>query len=46
VRVAPAADTPLLWSPTKLPHPRPDATLAENGLKPGNILRWVVLKKD
>jgi len=46
VRVAPSVDTTLLWSHSKLPHPRPDATLAENGLKPGNILRWVVLKKD
>ena len=46
VRVAPSADTTLLWSHSKLPHPRPDATLAENGLKQGNILRWVVVKKD
>lgn len=40
VRVAPSVETRRLKLHTRLPHPRPDATLAENGLKQGHVLRW------
>jgi hypothetical protein len=46
VRVAPSPDMKRVWSHHKLPHPRGDATMAENGLTPGCILRWVRVKKD
>lgn len=46
VRVAPSADTTLMWSHTGLPHPRRDATLAENGITSACVLRWVQVAED
>jgi hypothetical protein len=46
VRVAPSADTTFMWSHTGLPHPRRDATLAENGITSACVLRWVQVAED
>jgi hypothetical protein len=46
VRVAPTADTTLVWSHHALPHPYAHATVSQNGLHPECIMRWVQIRYD